>query len=278
MEYFETNSFQIPNVLVDKLLRELAPREVVCLLVIIRQTRGWHRERDRISVTQFKRLTGITRDKSIYAVLEGLREAGFIRVHKRRGQINEYELTNTYKTKPGAESATTRTPKKPGAESATTPVAETAIPIDETRGGNRHTTKDIKTKDRNSRGKEHKENGHSAEVKLKGKENGHSAEVKGTQGLVSIGDFASIQMAGREIKRLNKDKRQMPQDRGAPYYGVERKRDESQAEFDHRVRLAASQKRFDDQVGVFENGHPVDGEAALALLDTMTGFAKEGAG
>jgi len=62
------NFTRIPNILFDKLLRELNNSELKILLVIIRQTYGWidiktemRKERDRITHSQFILKTGLSR-------------------------------------------------------------------------------------------------------------------------------------------------------------------------------------------------------------------------
>lgn len=52
------NSTQIPNVILDKILPGIPEAESKCLLYICRRTYGFHKERDRISLTQFTQ--GIT--------------------------------------------------------------------------------------------------------------------------------------------------------------------------------------------------------------------------
>ena len=47
------NSTQIPNVILDKIVPGIPESEAKCLLYICRRTYGFHKERDRISLTQF---------------------------------------------------------------------------------------------------------------------------------------------------------------------------------------------------------------------------------
>lgn len=47
------NSTQIPNVLLDFVIPRISEAEGKCLLYICRRTYGFHKERDRISLTQF---------------------------------------------------------------------------------------------------------------------------------------------------------------------------------------------------------------------------------
>ena len=47
------NSTQIPNVILDKIIPGIPNAEAKCLLYICRRTYGFHKEKDRISLTQF---------------------------------------------------------------------------------------------------------------------------------------------------------------------------------------------------------------------------------
>lgn len=55
---FIPNSFQVPNALVDDLMAELGGIELKCYLLVIRKTKGWNKEYDAISLTQFIKFTG----------------------------------------------------------------------------------------------------------------------------------------------------------------------------------------------------------------------------
>ena len=54
------NFFQCPNVLIDKFMSELSGSDLKCYLTIIRQTTGWHKKEDRISISQFVNFTGLS--------------------------------------------------------------------------------------------------------------------------------------------------------------------------------------------------------------------------
>lgn len=153
------NSFQVPNALVDHLMRQLTGRELVCLLLIIRKTRGWHKELDAISISQFKEFTGMNRDKTILKVLSSLEAKGLIARIRRPGKMTQYKLGIVFdiggSPPPGAVgeasgSSDDQGRKVPGAESATSgvrrqqPGAESAT---STNGTRCQTTKKTQTKD-----------------------------------------------------------------------------------------------------------------------------------
>jgi len=61
MGYDGPNYTQTPNLFLDEHLPEMGHAETKVVLAIIRQTFGWHKQQDRISVTQFEDLTGLSR-------------------------------------------------------------------------------------------------------------------------------------------------------------------------------------------------------------------------
>ena len=50
---FIPNFLQVPNVVIDELLPDLTGAELKCYLVVIRKTKGWNKESDNISISQF---------------------------------------------------------------------------------------------------------------------------------------------------------------------------------------------------------------------------------
>lgn len=96
------NSTQIPNVILDKILPGIPEAESKCLLYICRRTYGFHKERDRISLTQFvKGITGRDGEPLDYgtglsrpSVVEALRHLIGSKIVKviRDNKGNFYEL------------------------------------------------------------------------------------------------------------------------------------------------------------------------------------------
>ena len=67
------NYTQIPNIFFDELLPILGLAEMKVLLTIYRKIFGWHKKRDRISLSQLEELTGLERThitKAIESLLE----------------------------------------------------------------------------------------------------------------------------------------------------------------------------------------------------------------
>lgn len=69
--------FQCPNELVDHWLPLLKETELKVLLVIIRKTFGWHKKRDRISISQLMKFTGLSR-QSVITASDSLANKGII--------------------------------------------------------------------------------------------------------------------------------------------------------------------------------------------------------
>lgn len=74
---FIPNSFQVPNALVDDLMAELGGVELKCYLLVIRKTKGWSKEFDAISLSQFVTFTGAGKTAVINA-LKNLVDAGLL--------------------------------------------------------------------------------------------------------------------------------------------------------------------------------------------------------
>jgi phage replication O-like protein O len=71
------NHTQTPNVLFDELMKTLKEGELRVLLIIMRQTFGWHKPMDRISLSQLAEKTGMER-KSVCRSLNSLMAKGLV--------------------------------------------------------------------------------------------------------------------------------------------------------------------------------------------------------
>lgn len=77
MSNFIPNSFQVPNALIDDLLCDLSGAELKIYLTIARKTKGWNKEFDAISISQFKNLTGLS-NRSVINACDSLIEKGLL--------------------------------------------------------------------------------------------------------------------------------------------------------------------------------------------------------
>lgn len=88
------NSFQLPNALVDdKYLVEMKGSALAMYIFIVRKTRGWQKECDRISLSQFSEFTGYNKD----AVLTGVNklvELGLVKRISFENKTSFYELND----------------------------------------------------------------------------------------------------------------------------------------------------------------------------------------
>lgn len=78
------NYTQVPNILIDEIMRDMDGAELKVVLVAIRKTIGYHKISDAISLSQFEELTGLSRQ----GVLNGLEQAinrGVMRELDERG-------------------------------------------------------------------------------------------------------------------------------------------------------------------------------------------------
>ena len=72
METFIPNSFQVPNALVDHFLLKLNEFELKIYLVIIRKTKGWNKDFDAISISQFIKILEVKDQRTVKKAIRGL--------------------------------------------------------------------------------------------------------------------------------------------------------------------------------------------------------------
>lgn len=99
---FIPNSFQVPNALVDDLMAELGGVELKCYLLVIRKTKGWSKEFDAISLSQFVTFTGAGKTAVINA-LKNLVDAGLL-VRKVGARNTSVYAINLFRNSTSSES------------------------------------------------------------------------------------------------------------------------------------------------------------------------------
>ena len=80
---------RVPNVLLDQAMQHMGYAELKIVFAVLRQTVGWHKPHDVISLSQFEAMTGMTRSN----VIKGIRDAAahqWIK-HYKRGNVSVYE-------------------------------------------------------------------------------------------------------------------------------------------------------------------------------------------
>ena len=74
---FIPNFLQVPNAVIDDLLPDLTGAELKCYLVVIRKTKGWNKESDNISISQFMKATGLS-NSAVIKACESLVQYGLL--------------------------------------------------------------------------------------------------------------------------------------------------------------------------------------------------------
>lgn len=97
MSKFIANSFQLPNAFVDEMLCKLSGNACKIYLLIVRKTRGWHKEADKISYSQIQKSTGINHRATVSKAIDELLEIGLISVQKgNEKSMSEYRLNDDF--------------------------------------------------------------------------------------------------------------------------------------------------------------------------------------
>ena len=91
MSKFIPNAFQIPNSVIDELLAKLTCAELKCYLFVVRKTKGWNKESDSISASQFMEVTGLSK-KSVITACESLVQMGLLERSGGERKLNIYSV------------------------------------------------------------------------------------------------------------------------------------------------------------------------------------------
>lgn len=100
MSKFISNSFQVPNAVVDELMADISGNELKCYLIIVRKTKGWQKQEDAISLSQFEELTKLSRsvivnccklleEKGVIESRKGYRNTTVFRLKESTGEETE---------------------------------------------------------------------------------------------------------------------------------------------------------------------------------------------
>lgn len=94
MRIFAPNYTQIPNDILDRWMPHLGEAELKVLFAIMRKTLGWHKVRDRISISQLSEMTGLLRETIISATKSLQSKGAIIKevVGEKGKQETYYEL------------------------------------------------------------------------------------------------------------------------------------------------------------------------------------------
>lgn len=101
---FIPNFLQVPNAVIDELLPDLTGAELKCYLVVIRKTKGWNKESDNISISQFMKSTGLSNSAVIKACESLVKYGLLIKQNGARNTgvyaVNSYSKTTCEKSSP----------------------------------------------------------------------------------------------------------------------------------------------------------------------------------
>lgn len=92
----DVRGFIFPNSIIDELLPELSHSELKCYLCVLRKTKGWNKEEDAISVSQFMKVTGLS-NKAVISACESLVEREILERKSGYRNTGIYSI-KTYKT------------------------------------------------------------------------------------------------------------------------------------------------------------------------------------
>lgn len=70
--YEKLNYTQMPNSLLDTHMLDMSEAELKVVLVIARCTSGWHKQKDKLSITQLIKKTGLTRQGVVNGIQDGM--------------------------------------------------------------------------------------------------------------------------------------------------------------------------------------------------------------
>nr|DAS21797.1 MAG TPA: replication protein O [Caudoviricetes sp.] len=111
MSKFIPNAFQIPNSVIDELLAKLTCAELKCYLFVVRKTKGWNKESDSISVSQFMEVTGLS-NRSIITACESLVEMGLLERSGGERKLNTYSVKAFDFSESGEKSSSVKSGEK----------------------------------------------------------------------------------------------------------------------------------------------------------------------
>jgi len=88
---------KIHNYVIDHMMPTLKPNAFKLLILIIRKTKGWGKDADRISYSQLREGTGIASDATLSAAIKELEELNYIQRERVDGATTNYTLNTTLK-------------------------------------------------------------------------------------------------------------------------------------------------------------------------------------
>ena len=107
MSKFIPNSFQVPNAVIDELMAELTGAELKCYLYVLRKTKGWNKEFDAISVTQFMESCNLS-NRTVIDACDRLVELGLLEQKTGSNRIKIFSVKSYEIDLSGSEESSQR--------------------------------------------------------------------------------------------------------------------------------------------------------------------------
>lgn len=122
MSYPAPNYTQVPNILLDDHIKKMAEAELRVVLVIVRETFGWHRKQHKISLTQLCQATGLSRQGVLNGIESGINRGIITRTPQGQGYLYELNISSEKLVNQVDQSASASQPSRPVASQPSRPV------------------------------------------------------------------------------------------------------------------------------------------------------------
>ena len=91
MSKFVPNSFQVPNAVIDELMSVLSGAEFKCYMLVVRQTTGWNKQKDAVSISQMMEKCSLS-NRGVIDACEKLVELGLLTKSKGFRGMNVFSV------------------------------------------------------------------------------------------------------------------------------------------------------------------------------------------
>ena len=91
MSKFIPNSFQVPNAVIDELMSVLSGADFKCYMLVVRQTTGWNKQKDAVSISQMMEKCSLS-NRGVIDACEKLVELGLLTKSKGFRGMNVFSV------------------------------------------------------------------------------------------------------------------------------------------------------------------------------------------
>ena len=96
----EQGYMQVSNAVIDDLMSKVSGNAFKVFMAIYRKTKGYNKSSDTIPMSQLHELTGIKDKHTLIAAIDDLELNGFIKVERKLGRTNLFQITNQCEKSP----------------------------------------------------------------------------------------------------------------------------------------------------------------------------------